>query len=49
MKSAVLMIVFCRPDTTRKVFEAVRKARPPRLYIAADSPRMYKEGEKKQM
>lgn len=46
MKSAVLMIVFCRPDTTRKVFEAVRKARPPRLYIAADSPRMYKEGEK---
>jgi hypothetical protein len=39
MQSPVLFIVFNRPDTTRKVFEAIRLARPPRLYIAADGPR----------
>lgn len=35
----VLMVIFNRPDTTRQVFEAVRKIKPPRLYIAADGPR----------
>lgn len=37
--SAVLMLVFNRPSTTEMVFEAVRRAQPPRLYIAADGPR----------
>ena len=37
--SAVLFIVFNRPDTTAKVFEQIKKARPPRLYVAADGPR----------
>lgn len=36
---AVLFIIFNRPDTTRKVFGAIRKAQPSRLYIAADAPR----------
>lgn len=45
MNSAVLMIVFCRPSTTKQVFEAVRKAQPPRLYIASDAPRLNKDGE----
>ena len=40
MKSAILFIVFNRPDTTAKVFEAIRDAKPPRLYIAADGPRL---------
>jgi hypothetical protein len=39
MKSPVLFLVFNRPDTTRQVFEAIRAARPPKLYIAADGPR----------
>ena len=39
LKTAVLLVVFNRPDTTRKVFEAIREAKPPRLYIAADGPR----------
>ncbi|MFM2346106.1 MAG: hypothetical protein RL654_859 [Pseudomonadota bacterium] len=39
MKSAVLLVVFNRPEKTRRVFEAVRRARPPRLYVAADGPR----------
>jgi hypothetical protein len=38
-QNAVLMLVFNRPEVTRKVFEAVRQARPPRLYIAADGAR----------
>ena len=45
MKSPVLMIVFCRPDTTEKVLESVRNARPPKLYVAADAPRSDKPGE----
>lgn len=39
MKTAVLFVLFNRPDTTRRVFEAIREAKPPRLYIAADGPR----------
>ncbi len=38
-ETAVLMIVFNRPDQTRQVFERIREARPKRLYIAADGPR----------
>lgn len=38
-QNAVLMLVFNRPDVTEQVFQAVRQARPPRLYIAADGPR----------
>lgn len=39
MKTAVLLIAFSRPEPTRQVFEAVRAARPPRLYVAVDGPR----------
>ncbi|MFD2146630.1 hypothetical protein [Mucilaginibacter antarcticus] len=35
----MLFIVFNRPETTIKVFAAIREARPTRLYIAADGPR----------
>jgi hypothetical protein len=37
--TAVLFIIFNRPATTQKVFEAIRVAKPSRLYIAADAPR----------
>jgi hypothetical protein len=37
--TAVLFIVFNRPDTTQEVFNAIRGARPPRLYVAADGAR----------
>jgi hypothetical protein len=45
LKTAVLFLVFNRPDTTRQVFEAIRQAKPPRLYVAADGPREDKLGE----
>ena len=39
MHSAVLFLIFNRPDTTKKVFDVIGTARPPRLYVAADGPR----------
>ena len=45
LQTAVLFLVFNRPDTTARVFEAIRKAKPPRLYVAADGPRANREGE----
>jgi hypothetical protein len=39
METPILMVIFNRPDKTRIVFEAIRKARPRRLYVAADGPR----------
>lgn len=45
MKSSILFIIFKRPDTTIKVFERIREARPSKLYIAADGPRPDRIGE----
>jgi len=39
LKTAVLFLVFNRPESTAQVFDAIRKAKPPRLYVAADGPR----------
>jgi len=39
LQTAVLFVLFNRPHTTAKVFEAIRKAKPPRLYVACDGPR----------
>ena len=45
LQTAVLFLVFNRPDTTKQVFEAIRQAKPPRLYVAADGPRDNRQGE----
>jgi hypothetical protein len=45
LKTAVLFMVFNRLDTTKQVFEAIQKAKTPKLYIAADGARNNKEGE----
>lgn len=42
----VLFLVFNRPEVTQKVFEEIKRAQPPRLYVAADGPRSHKEGER---
>ena len=36
---AILFLVFNRPHLTSQVMEAIRQARPERLYVAADGPR----------
>lgn len=39
MKTAVVFVIYCRPSTTKKVFEKIRAAKPPRLYLIADGPK----------
>jgi hypothetical protein len=45
LKSAVAILIFNRPDTTARVFEAIRQARPPRLLVVADGPRADRPAE----
>ena len=45
MNKAVLLCGFVRYDTISRVFEAVRSARPPRLYLATDGPRAGREDD----
>ena len=45
MRNAVLLLAFNRPHTTAQVFEAIRRAKPSRLYLAADGPRHERSGE----
>ncbi len=42
---SVLFLIFSRPDTTARVFEAIRAAKPKRLFVAADGPRPDRPGE----
>jgi len=44
----VLLMVFNRPDETKLVFNAIRKAQPKKLYIASDGPRHNVVGESEQ-
>lgn len=46
LKTPVLFLVFNRPDTTQRVFEAIRAVRPERLFIASDGPREGNNGDK---
>lgn len=41
----ILFLVYNRPKTTTLVFESIKKARPCKLYIAADGSRDNKHGE----
>jgi hypothetical protein len=39
MKAPVAFLIFNRPDTTEKVFQAIRQAQPPQLLVVADGLR----------
>lgn len=41
----ILLLIFNRPDTTAQVFNSIARAKPRRLFVAADGPRTDKEGE----
>ncbi len=45
LTTPVLFVIFNRPDTTQRVFNEIRKAKPAKLFVAADGPREKKEGE----
>jgi hypothetical protein len=38
LETPVALVLFRRPDRTRRVFEAIRRARPTRLFLIADGP-----------
>lgn len=48
MKHPVLLMVFNRAAPTARVFERIRLAKPPRLYLAADGPRKDRPQDKLQ-
>ena len=39
MKTAVAFLVYIRPETTKRVWERIKAAKPPRLYLIADGPK----------
>lgn len=45
LRTPILFLIFNRPDTTRQVLERIRQLKPRTLYVAADGPRPYKQGE----
>ena len=45
-ETPVVFFIFKRPDTTERVFQAIREARPKKLLIIADGPRQDRPGEK---
>jgi hypothetical protein len=46
LSTPLLFLVFNRLDTTKKVFEEIRRAKPNKLYVAADGPRNDQEKDK---
>ena len=45
LSTPVLFLIFNRPETTYKVFSTIQKAKPSRLYVAADGPRSHYSNE----
>jgi hypothetical protein len=45
VRTPVAMMVFNRPELTARLFEVVRAARPSRLLVVADGPRLHRPGE----
>lgn len=45
----VAFFTFNRLDTTKRVFEAIRDAKPPRLYLVSDGAREHVAGEKEKV
>jgi len=45
LETPLVFIVFNRPETTRRVWERIRAARPRRLFVIADGPRAARPSE----
>lgn len=45
MKTPIAFLIFNRPDTTEKVFTRIREAKPTKLLVVADGPRLDRIGE----
>lgn len=45
LRTPVALLIFKRPDTTRKVLDVIRQVKPRKLLVIADGPRPDREGE----
>jgi predicted O-linked N-acetylglucosamine transferase (SPINDLY family)/glycosyltransferase involved in cell wall biosynthesis/predicted O-methyltransferase YrrM len=45
VNTPIAFFIFNRPDTTARVFEAIRQAQPSKLLVVADGPRSTRTGE----
>jgi cephalosporin hydroxylase/Flp pilus assembly protein TadD len=45
VNTPIAFFIFNRPDTTARVFEAIRQAKPSKLLVVADGPRLNRLGE----
>lgn len=45
LETPILFLVYNRPQLTAQVFEAIKAQQPAKLYIAADGPKINKEGD----
>lgn len=45
LTTPVALLIFNRPDTTQRVFDAIAKAKPTKLLVVADGPRDNRPGE----
>ena len=45
LRTPVALLIFNRPDTTERVFNAIAQARPSKLLVVADGPRDSRAGE----
>ena len=48
LKTPVAFFISNRPDTTERVFEEIRKAKPPKLFVILDGPCEDEPGEAKE-
>jgi GT2 family glycosyltransferase len=49
LETAILILLFNRPETTIRVFDKISQIKPQRLYIASDGPRKNFDGEKEKV
>jgi hypothetical protein len=45
LKAPIVFFIFKRPDTTQKVLDCIKQAKPSKLLVVADGPRLDKAGE----
>jgi hypothetical protein len=41
----ILLVIFNRPESTKLLFEVIKKIKPQKLYVAADGPRVNKKSD----
>ena len=47
LTTPILLLIYNRPDTTKKVFDAIRRVKPSKLYIFTDTPPKDRENDYK--